>query len=149
MEGPTGRDAIGIVRRIYDAFGSRDLDAIVRLTDPEIVFMQDAALPWGGNYVGHDGIGHFMMALVATVESEVKVHELFQAGDTVIQYGRTVGTVRATGAPFDVPECHVWKVRDGRAVEARYYVDSGAVLGALAEVPDPDPATAGVALSLG
>jgi ketosteroid isomerase-like protein len=50
----------------------------------------------------------------------------------VVQLGRTAGVVRATGQRFDVPECHLWKVVGGKAVEARCYIDSPAMLEALA-----------------
>jgi ketosteroid isomerase-like protein len=52
-----------------------------------------------------------------------------------VQIGRTAGTVVATGAPFDVAETHVWTVRDGRAVRFRAYVDTPAMLDALAADP--------------
>lgn len=125
------RTPLDVVRAIYDAFADRDLDAVLRLTDPEIVVTQDPALPWGGRHVGHDGLGAFVMALLGTIESAVTIEALFAAGDTVVQYGRTAGTVRATGASFDIPECHVWRVRDGRAIEAQYFIDSTAMLEAI------------------
>ncbi len=56
---------------------------------------------------------------------------MFQAGEHVVQHGRTAGTVRATGVAFDIAECHVWRVVDGRAVEARNFIDSAAMLEAL------------------
>ena len=92
---------------------------------------QDAALPWGGHFKGHDGLGEFVMALLGAIDSAVTVDAMFQAGDHVVQQGRTAGTVRATGAAFDIAECHVWRVVDGKAVEAQFYIDSGAMLDAL------------------
>ncbi|MGK2948371.1 MAG: nuclear transport factor 2 family protein [Acidimicrobiales bacterium] len=126
---------IDVVTEIYAAFASKDLDAILHLTDPAIVVTQDPALPWGGRHEGHDGLGAFMMALVGSIDSAVTTEAMFEAGEHVVQHGRTAGTVRATGVTFDVPECHVWLVRDGRAVEARYFIDSGAMLEALAAPP--------------
>ncbi len=56
---------------------------------------------------------------------------MFQAGNRVVQYGRTVGTVRATGVSFDLPECHVWTVDDGRVTKAEFFIDTPAMLDAL------------------
>jgi ketosteroid isomerase-like protein len=123
---------LDVVTRIYAAFAEKDLDAIVALTSPDIVVTQDPALPWGGRYEGHEGLGRFSMALLGAIESEVTVHEIYEAGDNVVQYGRTAGIVLSTGRHFDVPECHVWTVIDGKAVEARYFIDSSAMLDALA-----------------
>jgi ketosteroid isomerase-like protein len=39
--------------------------------------------------------------------------------------------VRANGAPFDVPEAHVWELRDGKVVRFTVYIDTPAMLAAL------------------
>jgi ketosteroid isomerase-like protein len=132
MTDGTGRTALEVVREIYEAFAAKDIEAILRLMDPAIVVTQDPALPWGGRHEGHDGLGDFMLALVGAIDSAVTIDTMFQAGDTVVQHGRTAGTVRATGVAFDIPECHIWRVVDGRAVEGSYFIDSAAMLEALA-----------------
>ena len=58
-----------------------------------------------------------------------------------MQVGRTRGTVRATGAPFDVPEVHVFTVAGGRVTRFEAYVDTAALLAALRA---PAPAAAPV-----
>jgi ketosteroid isomerase-like protein len=126
------RTPIEVVRAIYEAFASKDIEAILALMHPEIVVVQDPALPWGGRHVGHDGLGTFMLALVGSIDSAVTIENMFQAGDSVVQHGRTAGTVRATGVAFDIAECHIWRVVDGLAVDAQYFIDSAAMLDALA-----------------
>jgi uncharacterized protein len=125
---PTPLDVVG---DIYDAFARKDLDAVLALMDPEIVITQDPALPWGGRHLGHEGLVEFAVTLLANIESTVTVEAMFQAGEVVVQYGRTAGTARSTGRSFDIAECHIWTVRDGRAVEANYFIDSAAMLQAL------------------
>lgn len=120
-----------VVQAIYAAFAERDLESVLALTDPSIVATQDPALPWGGRFEGHDRLGEFLLALIGTIDSAVTIEAMFQAGDRVVQHGRTAGTVRATGVAFDIPECHVWRVLDGRAVEAQYFIDSIAMLDSL------------------
>lgn len=131
MSTVTATEPIDVVRAIYDAFARRDLDDILGLMDPAITIEQDPALPWGGRFEGHDGFGRFSMALLGQIDSAVTIESIFQAGEHVVQHGRTAGTVRATGTPFDIAECHVWRIVDGRAVEARYFIDSAAMLQAL------------------
>lgn len=128
-----------VVQAIYAAFEAKDLDAVARLTDPSIVVTQDPALPWGGRFEGHDGLGEFVLALIGTIDSVVTVERMIEAGEHVVQQGRTAGTVRATGVAFDMPECHVWRVINGRAIEAQFFIDSTAMLEALAATP-PDQA---------
>lgn len=120
-----------IVRRIYAAFEQGDLDAVMLDCAPSAVVTQDPALPWGGRFVGREGLAEFALGLVATIDSTVSTEQIFQAGDHVVQQGRTKGTVRASGITFDIPECHVWTLRDGLVVEAQFFIDSAAMLAAL------------------
>lgn len=125
------RTPLDVVSDVYAALAAKDLDAVLALCDPEVVVIQDDALPWGGHHVGPDGFASFAIALVGAIDSQVTPLTIFQAGDRVIQYGRTAGTVRANGTRFDIPECHVWTVVDGRVTKAELYIDTPAMLDAL------------------
>ena len=57
---------------------------------------------------------------------------MFEAENDVVQYGHTAGTARESGKQFNIPECHVWTVVDGKVARARFYIDSAAMLDALA-----------------
>ena len=123
--------SIETVQSIYDAFARGDLEAVMNECAADVVITQDPALPWGGRYVGRDGIAEFASKLVGTIDSKVDTEQLFEAGDHVVQQGRTKGTVRNNGAPFDIAECHMWTLRDGVVVSAEFYIDSPAMLAAL------------------
>jgi uncharacterized protein len=124
-------DNVAIVREVYDAFERQDLEGLLALVDPECVVTQDASLPWGGRHVGHDGVSAFAFALMASTDSAVIVESLFEADDQVIQCGRSKGTVRANGNAFDIPEVHIWTVKDGLVVAAHFLIDTQAMLEAL------------------
>jgi ketosteroid isomerase-like protein len=120
-----------VVRAAYAALGDKDLAAFIALCADDVVLTQDPRLPWGGRHVGHDGVETFALALVGAIDSAVTPEALFDAGERVIQYGRTAGTARATGRTFDIPECHVWRVVDGRVASIEFYIDSEPMLSAL------------------
>ena len=122
---------VATIRRLYDALSARDANVIQELFVPDATIWQSPQLPWGGEYEGHDGVFTFFVALVEHIESQVTTESLFAAGDHVVQTGRTRGTVRANGAPFDIPEVHVWELRDGRIVRFQLYIDTPAMLAAL------------------
>ena len=84
-----------------------------------------------GRHVGANGIADFALALVGAIDSTVTPAALFQAGHHVIQFGRTAGTVRSSGASFDIAECHVWTVAEGRVSEVAFFIDTAAMLTAL------------------
>jgi uncharacterized protein len=120
-----------IIRELYAAFEAGNGTRVLELCDPECVVTQDPALPWGGRYEGLDGVATFALALGGAFDSSVEVIALFEAGDRVIQYGRTRGTVVTTGAAFDIPEVHIWTLRHGKIVAADFFIESSAMLVAL------------------
>ena len=123
---------IEVVQAVYAAMAARDFDALFTLIDPEIVITQDPRLPWGGRFEGHDGFAAFGIALTGAITSAVTTEAIYEADGDVNQVGRTIGTVVATGAPFDIAEVHRWTLRDGRPVRAHFSIDTPAMLEALA-----------------
>lgn len=122
---------LAIIQQVYTAFESGELASILELCDPDVSVTQDEALPWGGNHHGLDGVATFALALGGATDSTLTVGALFEAGDRVVQYGRTHGTALATGTEFDIPEVHVWTLRGGKIVAAEFYIESSAMLVAL------------------
>jgi uncharacterized protein len=122
---------VDLVRSIYEAMAARDLERLSQLIHPECVISQDPALPWGGRHVGHEGFASFAGALLGAIDSNVTTEALFAAGDEVIQFGHTRGTVRSNGTSFDIPEVHRWQIRDGQVIAAHFAIDSDAMLRAL------------------
>jgi uncharacterized protein len=119
------------VRAIYEAMAARNIERLFTLIDGSCVITQDPSLPWGGRHEGHDGLAHFALTLTGTIDSQVTIHDIFEADDEVIQIGHTKGTVRANGALFDIAEVHRWRIRDGKAVTAHFAIDTPAMLAAL------------------
>jgi ketosteroid isomerase-like protein len=122
---------IEIIQQVYEAFATEGLDQVLELCDPRCVVTQDDALPWGGRHQGLDGVATFAAALGGTIHSVVTTDELFEAGDRVIQYGRSRGTVLTNGATFDMPEVHVWTLCDGKVAAAEFYIETPTMLAAL------------------
>lgn len=119
---------IKVVEDIYRAMPARDLARLADLLAPEVVLTQDERLPWGGRYKGHDGFADFALKLVGAIDSVVTTEAIFEADGTIVQCGRTRGTVRSSGVEFDIAEVHRWIIRDGRVVEAHFAIDTEAML---------------------
>jgi uncharacterized protein len=124
-------DGTELVARGYRAMAERDVDTVMAMIDPSITVWQTEELPWGGRYDGIDGFIEFFGKLLGTITSKVEVEQIYDAGEHVVEVGRTRGTVNATGAGFDVAEVHIWELRDGKAVSFRAYIDTPAMLAAL------------------
>jgi len=128
---PDAPSDVDVVRRIYAALAERDIVTALSLFDPGCVVVQDDRLPWGGRFVGHEGVTEFAIALVTHIDSAVEIEAIFEADGDVIEVGRTRGTVAGTGTPFDVAEVHRWTIRDGLAAVAHFSIDTPAMLDAL------------------
>jgi ketosteroid isomerase-like protein len=122
---------IETVRAIYAAMGSGDIASLFGYIAPDCVIVQDARLPWGGRFVGHDGFATFGLRLRENIESKVTTSAMFAADGDVIQVGKTAGTTIANKTAFEIDEVHRWTIRDGRAVAAHFSIDTPAMLAAL------------------
>ena len=132
MSSTTGVSPIETVEQIYAAFFRGDLDSVMRLCAPDASISEDPALPWGGHYVGRDGVAAFAQKLFAMVDSTISPEVIFQAGDHVVQHGRARGIVRHSRTSYDIDECHVWTFRNGLVTAAELFIDSEKMLAALA-----------------
>lgn len=121
-----------LVLDVYDAYARRDVGAALSRFSPEVEFVQTDLLPWGGSYQGIEGAKASLGKLLTHVDSRVEVEEIISAGDHVVVIGRTRGTARATGAAFDVRAVHVWTVIEGSIRRFEAFIDTPAMLSALA-----------------
>jgi ketosteroid isomerase-like protein len=119
---------VEILKKLYEAFRTRDLLTIMNAVDHEIAVQQTDALPWGGKYRGIAGLQDFFGKLLAHIESQVTVEQYVDAGDTVIAVGRTRGMVKKNGNAFDVPFVHVWRFKNGNAVSFEPYIATAEML---------------------
>jgi hypothetical protein len=123
---------VELVTALYRAFAARDLEAVSGLIGPEITVRQTELLPWGGSYAGIAGFRRFTELLFGNVDSLVTPEEYVDAGDRVVAIARTRGHVRRNGAPFDLRAVHVWGLREGKVVSFDAFIDTPAMLEALA-----------------
>lgn len=130
---------IAVIQELYDSFNRRDVAKALSLMSPDIEFAQSEELPWGGRYRGLEGAQQFFGKIGARINSTLDVERFISSGDAVTVVGWTQGTVNANGARYRVPIAHVWRVSEGLAVEARFYVDHPAMLEALRAAPADKP----------
>jgi uncharacterized protein len=118
---------IDAVRSSYEAFARHDLDGALAMMDDDIVWHQAQGLPHGGTY-------HGLATVRAKVfdpldeswwdEFDAAPEEIIGLGDDVVVLGRYTARAKQTGKPLDVPFCHVWRFRDGKAVRFHQFVDT-------------------------
>jgi steroid delta-isomerase-like uncharacterized protein len=133
-------DNVALVRDLFDAWNSRDVDAVAGAVDVNCTI---ADMGSGATVQGPDGFVAFTTALFdAMPDAQFNLDHVTAQGDTVVvEYtGRgthtgdlvlPAGTVPATGRSFTVHVCEVDEIKNDKIASARVYVDSGAVMAQL------------------
>jgi ketosteroid isomerase-like protein len=123
---------VDIVREAFAAFEQRDLERLLAVTRPDIVFEPvTARIAAGGEpYRGHDGLRRYF-------EDVGRVwQELRPAPDTF--YEREGGVVVATGRVYawgagrviDAPSGWLWRIEEGRLAYGRVFETASGALAA-------------------
>lgn len=113
------------IRRLHEAFGRRDLEAVLAMLDEGIAWRAPETLPHGGDFQGRqavagffDGIGEHWEAL------EVDLDALVSAGDRVVALAHAHGRLRATEEQFEYTAAHVWTLQGDAPVRFDEYVNA-------------------------
>jgi uncharacterized protein len=124
-----------VVEQLYGYFQQGDMDTILSLLDPEVIFKlhgPEHQIPWAGTYKGHAGVSQFFSRIMATLNiTEVRHDQYVVDGEHVNVLGRDIGTVRSTGGEFDAAYLHSWHVRNGKILKLEEITDTGELINAL------------------
>jgi uncharacterized protein len=133
--GPAESD-VAVVLAFYEAAARGDVDAILDLLDPEVVLRAPESLPWGGTFHGHEGVQEFFGKLAEEpVENRREVQEYLDAGDRIIVQLRLFGRAKGGDTETEVPEIHVWTVRNAKLVDLEAIFDTATALRAWLSQP--------------
>ncbi len=96
-EEPARDGNAGLVRRLFDAFAARDVDALLEIVDPEIEFFGPTAtvLNEGRCYRGHEGMRRYLRDAEALWEElDLDPQKLRVIGNHVVVLGRVRARAR-------------------------------------------------------
>jgi ketosteroid isomerase-like protein len=117
-------DPAAIVKRMFAAFGARDLDALLRTVHPESRWTYYGANPdlSRAEFTGHAKVRRFFERILERLEiTAFNTDQSVVEGDTVVIFGNESGTVKATGQRFRNEWSQRYVVRDGLIVEMAEY----------------------------
>jgi ketosteroid isomerase-like protein len=119
---------VALVQGMYDGFTVGDVGAVLGAMAPDIVWNEAENFPYADRnpYVGPQAIaeGVFARCIGEWDGFAVKIDEIVDAGDTVVAFGRYVGTCKATGKAMNAQLAHVWRIAGGKATRFQQYVDT-------------------------
>jgi uncharacterized protein len=120
---------IAVVRGFNDALARGDVAGMVEFLDPQVEWRAPESVPWGGTFRGHEGFREFLgKVLEQPAEFRREMLEYLDAGERVVVLLRQMGRPKGGDTEYDVPEVHVWTVRDGKVVDFEGSFDTATVL---------------------
>ena len=135
-------DNVELVRRSFEAMGVWDVDTLLRLYDPDVVFLPlTGTRVESGGYRGHDGVRAYMSEARDLWDVLEPVGEVFtDVGDHVLVTGRCRVRGRSSGAESNPACAWVVGVRDGLIVSHRTCQSYDEALRVAGMEPAEDPA---------
>jgi ketosteroid isomerase-like protein len=118
---------IQIVRRVFDGFVRRDVEAVIEVMAPDVEFSAPGTqelVEKHVSYEGHDGIREYFQDVAQVwAQLEVFLHEYHEVGeDRILVVGRVRG--RGTGGQIvDRPALWAWKVEGGNIIWGHVFTD--------------------------
>ena len=121
------------VKARWDDFGRGDLDGAVSTTDENAEIRMPETLPWGGTYKGPEGFKDMIQKFLTNFESvDPRPTAFLEAddGETVVVVVEGVGKTKS-GNEVSGRSVWLYKVRDGKLMEAEFFGDTAQTLDAL------------------
>ena len=118
------QDVETFVRRNYDAWNAGDLDALLSMADPDIVFRTSGAFPdLESEYRGHEGMRRYWETIRgAFMDLAIEVERVTEVGDEILILFRFRGKM-SSGLEATAEFGQVGQMRDGLVTSIVAYPD--------------------------
>jgi uncharacterized protein len=119
-----------IVKKAYEAFGRRDIPAVLEVLDPKIEWLEPAgSLPppaGSGMHRGREAVEKEVFGTIPKTWDSFRVEpeSFFEAGDHVVVAGRFHVRPSAGRAEVEAPCVQIWRLHGGKAVRMQNYTDT-------------------------
>jgi ketosteroid isomerase-like protein len=128
------RENVEVIRGGLEAWNRGDLDAMLKVMDPDVELTPVIAqLVEGGDaaYRGIPGARRFWEDWRITWNFQFGDLDLREAGDDVVMITQVSVTSQASGLNLDTPMAAVFKLRNGRLIRMTSYLDPAEALEAV------------------
>jgi ketosteroid isomerase-like protein len=114
---------VELLRRWFEGFNARDIEAVIAVCDPRGVFTSTFAVGGAAVYHGHDGMRRYFADLAEAWGDEIRLEPeaYFDLGERTLAFSVSRGRGRHSGAEVTMPVASVARWRDGRMVSLKGY----------------------------
>jgi ketosteroid isomerase-like protein len=118
---PAGEQAVDLVRRVYEAFARREMEAVMPLLAPDVYVDVPVTAQLAGRvgpYIGHDGMRTYLADVERLWEAlRLSTDDIRATEDGVLIFGRVEG--RAGELTINRRVVWVWQLRNGKVASIR------------------------------
>lgn len=126
---------IEATQKLFEAFGAKDIPAIMTYLDPEIVidFYGPDVIPYANHYEGTDEARRLFETVLSSIDiNQFDAEDIFGAGDKVVVTGHLNLKALSTGRIIDSDFVHVITLRDERWLHFRDFMNTAVAAAAFA-----------------
>ena len=127
------QENVQLVRRIFDAFNSEDIDLILGLTHPDFELEVPPAVSAEPDvYRGHAGMRRYWESFQdAMDEIRIRPERLYDAGEAVVVAMHLTAKGRRTAIAVEQRSAGVWTISGHQVIRIRAYASMPEALGAV------------------
>jgi ketosteroid isomerase-like protein len=118
---------IAATQKLFEAFGAKDIPAILEFLDPEITieFYGPPVIPYANTYRGIEQARRFFEIVLSSVDiNQFDAEDIFGTGDKVVVTGHLNLKARSTGRIIDSDFVHVITLRGGKWLRFRDFMNT-------------------------
>ena len=110
-----------IIRKAYVDFAKGDIASVFAALDAAITWHVPGHSPLSGDFTGHDQVEGFFRRTMELSQGafSIDVRNVLTDDDLVVVLATVSAQRHGVSASF--PEVHVWRLRNGKAIEFREY----------------------------
>ena len=110
-----------IIRKAYEDFAKGDIASVFAALDPAITWHVPGHSPLSGDFTGHEQVGGFFRRTMELSQGafSIDVRNVLTDDDVVVVLAVVNAQRNRVSASF--PEVHIWRLRNGKAIEFREY----------------------------
>ncbi|HET6380451.1 MAG TPA: nuclear transport factor 2 family protein [candidate division Zixibacteria bacterium] len=126
-------DALATAERFYALLDADEIEEFLGLCaeDVEVRYPAAGMLPYGGTWLGRDGVARFLDAHEEAEEIlEFDHGPMFAGGDTVLVLGRFTGRARKSGRTWSTRFVHALTIADGHVRRWEAFFDTASAVAA-------------------
>jgi len=125
---------LALVQSGYAAAAVGDMDTMVSLMAPGLVWHEAETLPYGGIHHGPEAVMQQVFGAIGRDWSDYAAEptRFIDGGDHVVVLGEYRGVHNDSGGRLQAPFAHVWRIENGLLVEFFQFTDTALWLSAAA-----------------